>query len=135
MAAQHTLTAAYLARSGTARRRVKVRWWTATTRGPDVAGAVTRLWSGRRSLRRTGTTFVALYEAADPAGTPPFLVVRAAPGDLDAPRGRAVATVHGEAVPGGALVVETRAGTVVPVEPPAEPAEEAPPWTEVDPTP
>jgi hypothetical protein len=131
--AQHAVTAAHQARSGTARRPVKVQWWTATaTRGPDVTGVVTRLWSGRRSRARTGETFVALYEAADPVGAPPFLVVRAGPGDLASPSGRAVATVHGDAVPGGALVIETRDGTVVPVEPPAEAGDQAPGWTEVD---
>jgi hypothetical protein len=131
--AQHAVTAAHQARSGTARRRVKVQWWTAAAaRGPDVTGVVTRLWSGRRSRARTGETFVALYEPEDPVGAPPFLVVRAGPGDLASSSGRALATVHGEPVPGGALVIETRAGTVVPVEPPSEAGDRAPGWTEVD---
>lgn len=131
-AAQHAFTAAHLARAGAPRRRVKVLWWSeATSRGPDVGGLVSRLWSGPRP-RQDRVVFVAMFEPDAPVGTPPFLVVRAGDSDLVAPSGRATATVHGDAVPGGALVIEARVGTVVPVEPPAEPGEGAPPWTEVD---
>lgn len=133
-AAQSAFTAAFLARAGAPRRRVKVRWWSeATTRGPDVTGAVARLLSARRSHTRGRVVFVAVYEPDAPVGAPPFLVVRAGDDDLASPSGRATATVHGDAAPGGALVVETRVGTVVPAEPPAEPGDAAPTWTEVDP--
>ena len=130
---QLAFTAAHLAREGAERRRVKVRWWSApTSRRPDVTGMVARLWSARRTRPGDDLVFVALYEVDDPVGARPFLVVRAHAGDLAAPSGRATATVHGAAVPGGALVVEARAGTIVPAEPPAEPGADAPSWTEVD---
>ena len=135
-AAQDACTAAYLARRGSPRRRVKVRWWTeATRRGPDVTGVVGVLWSGRRTRPGGPALFVAVYEPDVPVGAQPFLVVRARDADLAAPSGRGLATVHGDAAPGGALVIEMRAGTVVPAEPPAAPGEGAPAWTEVDPPP
>ncbi|HEX6569859.1 MAG TPA: hypothetical protein VF015_11860 [Acidimicrobiales bacterium] len=114
------------------RRRVKILWWTdrAGPRHPDVVGAVARLWSGRR--RDTEQVFVALYQATDPPGARPFLVVRARPGCVAQPRGRALATVVGRAEPGGALVIETSRGQVVPAEPPARPGDLAPAWSEVD---
>ena len=117
---------------GIERRRVKILWWTvaAGSRRVDVMGAVSQLWRGRTS--DTDPVFVALYDAADAVGTPPFLVIRAAPGGLTGSRGRAVATVVGQAEPDGALVVETRHGPVVPVEPPSSPGDGAPPWSEVD---
>jgi hypothetical protein len=134
-AAQNACTAAYLGREGTPRRRVKVRWWTETTRGPDVTGMVALLWTGRRRRPGGPAVFVAVYEPHAPVGAQPFLVVRAREPDLATPGGRGLATVHGDAVPGGALVIESRAGTVVPAEPPAAPGEGAPAWTEVDPAP
>ena len=131
--AQDAFTAAHLGRAGSERRRVKVRWWSApTSRGPDVTGMVARLWSGRGTRPGDDLVFVALYEPSDPVGARPFLVLRARPGDVVTPSGRATATVHGTAAPGGFLVVETRAGTIVPAEPPGEPGDDAPPWTEVD---
>jgi hypothetical protein len=119
--------------AGAARRRVKMCWWRAVSRHQrraDLLAPVTRLWSGRAA--DPGPTFVALYEATDPVGTPPFLVFRAEPDRLPGAYGRAVVTVVGEGVPGGTLVVESRHGTIVPLEPPAEPGEDAPPWTEID---
>jgi hypothetical protein len=119
--------------AGAERRRVKLRWWTPPTRTrrpAQLMAPLSQLWSGRPV--DPGTTFVALYEAADPVGTPPFLVFRAESERLPGASGRAVATVVGDTVPGGVLVVETRHGTVVPMEPPSGPADDAPAWSETD---
>jgi hypothetical protein len=119
--------------TGAARRRVKLCWWRDVSRPQrraDLLAPVARLWSGR--ALDPGPTVVALYEATDPVGTPPFLVFRAEPDRLPGASGRAVVTVVGEAVPGGTLVVESRHGTIVPLEPPAEPGEDAPVWSEID---
>jgi hypothetical protein len=134
-AEQAAFTADHLGRqAGGPRRRVKVVWWSASlARGPDVSGLLARLWSGRDRRPGADQVFVALFEPEDPVGARPFLVLRARDGGLGATRGRALATVHGQAEPGGVLVVETRAGTIVPAEPPAEPGDDAPSWTETDP--
>lgn len=132
--AQAACTAAYLARSGLARRRVKVRWWSeAARRGPDVVGALARLWAATGPRRAGTAVVVAVYEPSAEAGAIPFLVVRAAESGLARPAGRAVATLYGDPVPGGALVVETWAGTVVPAEPPTAAGRDALPWSDVDP--
>jgi len=123
-------------RTGAPRRRVKVAWWSAsasTARGPDVTGLLSRLWSGREHRPGADEVFVAMFEPDDPVGARPFLVLRARQGGLGPARGRALATVHGRAEPGGVLVVETHAGTIVPAEPPAAPGDEAPSWSETDP--
>jgi hypothetical protein len=115
------------------RRRVKIFWWTAPPRRGPRAGllaSVTRLWSGRPT--EIGTTFVGVYGAPDPVGTPPFLVFRVDPSTLPAASGRAVATLVGDAEPGGALIVELHRQALVPIEPPVEPGEDAPPWSETD---
>jgi hypothetical protein len=116
------------------RRPVKVMWWSvALGRGPDVTGVLSRLWSARGRRPGEDPVFVALFPAEAPVGSRPFLVLRAQPGGVASAQGRAVATVHGEAEPGGVLVVETRAGTIVPAEPPGAPGGDAPSWTETDP--
>jgi hypothetical protein len=120
------------------RRRVKILWWTAPPLHPrrtTLAGSLAQLWSGKRALDGQGPVSVGVYEATDPVGAPPLVVLRVRPGDVPQARGRGLATVVGEARPGGVLVLETRHGTVVPVEPPAEPGDDAPPWSEVDPDP
>lgn len=120
-------------RVGADRRRVKVQWWTVLPgHGPDVMGLVSRLWSGRRTRTAEGQVFVAVYDAADPVGARPFLVVRAGPDSFAETRGRATATVVGRAEPGGALVIETRRGPIAPAEPPGLPGDDAPAWSEVD---
>ena len=134
-AEQAAFAAEHLGWHGAAPRRpVKVMWWSvAAGRGPDVTGLISRLWSGRSRRPGEEQVFVALFAADDPVGSRPFLVLRAQPGGVTSARGRGVATVHGEAEPGGVLVVESRAGTIVPAEPPATPGDDAPSWTEVDP--
>jgi hypothetical protein len=115
------------------RRRVKIRWWTEGPRArrrAHVTAALSRLWSARPL--DAGAVFVALYEATDPVGTPPFLVLRVGPDEFAESQGRAIVTAVGEAVPGGALVLETRQGTVIPAEPPATPGDGVPAWSEVD---
>ena len=132
---QRDLVLAYESRTvGLERLRVKILWWTAAAaRRVDVMGTVSQLWSGRAA--DSDPVSIAVYEAADPVGTPPFLVVRVAPGSFVEARGRGIATLVGHAEPGGALLVETRHGPVVPVEPPSPPGADAPPWSEVDPAP
>jgi len=95
-------------------------------------GAVSHLWTGRRRRAAENPVFVALYEAADPVGSRPFLVVRAQPGDFADPAGRATATLVGAAEPDGLLLIETRRAVVAPAEPPGLPGDAAPPWSEVD---
>ena len=127
------LVEGYEARTvGVERRRVKIQWWTAagTTRRVGLMGTVSQLWSGRQA--GGDPVLVAVYEATDPVGAAPFLVVRAAPGSFPDASGRALATIVGRAEPGGALLVETRQGAVLPIVPPAAPSDEAPPWSEVD---
>ena len=130
---QRALMAGYESRTvGAERRRVKIQWWTAAgkARRVDVVGTVSQLWSGRHA--GADPVLVAVYEAADPVGAPPFLVVRVAPDSFVDASGRAVATLVGRAEPGGALLIETRHGPVRPVEPPAAAGDDAPPWSEVD---
>lgn len=130
---QRDLMEGYEARTvGAERRRVKIQWWTAAgkTRRVDLMGTVSQLWSGRHA--GADPVLVAVYEAADPVGAPPFLVVRVAPQSFVDASGRAVATVVGHAEPGGALLIETRHGPVHPVEPPAAAGDDAPPWSEID---
>jgi hypothetical protein len=133
---QSEFTADHLARrAGAERRRVKVLWWTASAsvpRRPDVTGLLARLWSGGAG-QGGQHLFVALFEPDDPVGARPFLVLRASPGEAGTPNGRGLAVVHGRAEPGGVLVVETPAGTIVPAEPPAPPGDRAPSWAETDP--
>ncbi len=120
-------------RVGAERRRVKILWWTVVPGGgPDAMGLVSRLWSGRRTRPAEGQVFVAVYDAADPVGARPFLVVRARPDSFAEAHGRATATAVGCAEPGGALVIETRRGTVAPAEAPGLPGDHAPGWSEVD---
>ncbi|HET6772553.1 MAG TPA: hypothetical protein VFH36_04530 [Acidimicrobiales bacterium] len=123
----------YLARRGGAERRlVKIRWWTARGgRGSDVMGVLARLWSGKRAHRGDEQVFVALYAAADPVGARPFLVMPAVDRTFTEASGRATATVVGRAEPGGALVIETRQGEVLPAQAPGEPGDDAPSWSEV----
>jgi len=123
----------YLARRGGAERRpVKIRWWTARAgRKADVMGVVARLWTGKRFRQGEEQVFVAVYEAADPVGARPFLVVPARDRTFAEASGRATATVVGRAEPGGALVIETRQGEVLPALPPGAPGDDAPSWTEV----
>lgn len=123
----------YLAhRGGAERRPVKIRWWTARAgRSADVMGVLARLWSGKRARQDGEQVFVALYEASDPVGGRPFLVVPAADRTFTEASGRATATVVGRPEPGGALVIETRQGEVLPAQPPGEPGADAPSWSEV----
>jgi hypothetical protein len=132
--AQRDLSQAYLTRTAAAERHpVKILWWTAAGTGrPDVMGLVSRLWVGRRTRPVESQVFVALYEAADPVGTRPFLVIRARPDSFTTAHGRAIATVVGRAEPEGALVIETRRGPVLPAESPGLPGDDAPPGSEVD---
>jgi hypothetical protein len=132
-AEQRAFYEGYVARRGGAERRpVKIRWWTARAgRGADVMGVVARLWSGKRARQGDEQVFVALYEASDPVGARPFLVVPAADRTFTEASGRAMATVVGRAEPRGALVVETRQGEVLPALPPGEPGDDAPSWSEV----
>jgi hypothetical protein len=111
---------------------VKIHWWTAAGRARrvDLMGTLSQLWSGRQA--DADPVLVAVYEATDPVGAPPFLVVRAAPGSFADASGRALATIVGRAEPGGALLVETRHGAVLPIAPPAAPDDDAPPWSEID---
>ena len=126
---------AYAARRvGAERRPVKILWWTdVPAQGPDVLGVVARLWTGRRTRPAQELTFVALFDATDPVGARPFLVVRTTPDTFGEPSGRATGTAVGATEPGGVLVIETRRGQVVPVEPPGLPGDAAPAWSEVDP--
>jgi len=130
---QRDLVEGYESRTvGAERRPVKIQWWTAggKARRVDLMGTVSQLWSGRQV--GGDPVLVAVYEAADPVGTAPFLVVKAAPGALVDASGRAVATIVGRAEPGGALLVETRHGAILPIEPPSPADDDAPPWAEVD---
>lgn len=120
-------------RAGAERRRVKILWWRAAVdHRPDVVGVLSRLWSAGRTRADDDPLFVALYDATDPVGARPFLVVRVRPDSLAGRHGRAIATAVGRAEPGGALVIETRRGLVVPAEPPGLPGDDAPAWSEVD---
>jgi hypothetical protein len=130
---QRDLVEGYESRTvGAARRRVKIQWWTAggKARRVDLMGTVSQLWSGRQA--GGDPVMVAVYEAADPVGAPPFLIVRAAPGSFVDASGRALATIVGQAEPGCALLIETRHGAIVPVESPSAAGDDAPPWAEVD---
>lgn len=132
-AEQRSFYEGYLARRGGAERRpVKIRWWTARAgRRADVLGVVARLWTGKRFGQGEEQVLVAVYEAADPVGARPFLVVPARDRTFAEASGRATATVVGRAEPGGALVIETRRGQVLPALPPGAPGDDAPSWTEV----
>jgi hypothetical protein len=131
---QRALYEAWLSRgAGVQRRRVKILWWTsAAGQGRDVLGLISRLWAGRRTRPAEEKLYVALYDPADAVGARPFLVVRAWPDSLTEARGRAIATAVGRAEPGGAVVIETSRGPVVPAEAPGLPGDDAPSWTEVD---
>ncbi|MBN2623114.1 MAG: hypothetical protein JXA83_07095 [Acidimicrobiales bacterium] len=131
---QRAVYEAYLTRRGGGeRRRVKILWWTeADTGGPDVMGLVSSIWSGRRRGAGPGRVLVALYHAGAPVGDPPELVVPVDATTLTEPSGRALATAIGRCEPGGALVIETSRGPLLPAAPPAPPDEASPPWSEVD---
>lgn len=131
---QRALHEAYLGRRpGVERHLVKILWWTvAADRRPDMMGVLSRLWSGRSLASADEQTFVALYDPADPVGARPFLVARVAPGSFPEAGGRGVATAVGTPTAGGALVIETRRGAVLPAEPPGLPGDDAPAWSEVD---
>lgn len=134
IAEQQALHEAYLGRrAGVERHLVKILWWTvAADRRPDMLGLVSRLWSGRSVASADEQTFVALYDPGDPVGARPFLVARVAPGSFPEAGGRGVATAVGTPAAGGALVIETRRGAVLPAEPPSVPGDDAPAWSEVD---
>jgi hypothetical protein len=134
---QLRFSSAYLGREvGAERRRVKLQWWSVPN-GHRRAGAgkVTLLWSmARGNAFADHDTHVALYAGDAPVGAPPFLVFVVQEGSgLIGAKGRATGTVAGTAEPGGALVVETSRGPVLPASVPAPPGEEAPGWSEADP--
>src|SRR5690606_34749563 len=87
---QRAFAEAYAARRvGAERRPVKLLWWTdAPAQAPDVLGVVARLWTGRRTRPALEVTFVALFDATDPVGARPFLVVRTSPDTFGQPSGR-----------------------------------------------
>ncbi len=132
---QSAFVEAYASRRvGAERRPVKILWWTdVPAQGPDVLGVVARLWTGRRTRPAQEQTYVALFDAADPVGARPFLVLRTNADTFGQPRGRATGTAIGAVEPDGVLLIETRRGPVVPVEPPGLPGDAAPAWSEVDP--
>jgi hypothetical protein len=132
---QRAFVEAYAGRRvGAERRPVKILWWTdAPAQGPDVLGVVARLWTGRRARPAQEQTFVALFDATDPVGARPFLVVRTGPDTFGQPSGRSTGTAVGAAEPDGVLLIETRRGQVIPAEPPGLPGDAAPAWSEVDP--
>jgi hypothetical protein len=130
---QRDLVEGYESRTvGAERRRVKIQWWTATgkTRRVDLMGSLSQLWSARHA--GGDPVLVAVYDATDPIGAPPFLVVKAAPDSFVDASGRALATIVGRPEPGGALLVETRHGAILPTEPLSPAGDDAPPWAEVD---
>lgn len=133
---QLRFASAYLAREvGAERRRVKLQWWSVPN-GHRRAGAgrVTVLWSmARGNAFADHDTHVALYAGDAPVGASPFLVfVAQEGGGLVEARGRATGTLAGTADPGGALVVETSRGPVLPASVPAPPGDDAPDWSEAD---
>ena len=117
------------------RRRVKLRWWSVPNQHRRAgAGTVTVLWSMAR-----GNTFadrdvhVALYEPDAAPGAAPLVTFVAQEGSgLVEGAGRSLGTAVGRAEPGGALVVETSRGTVMPASMPAAPGEGTPGWSETD---
>ncbi|HET6954200.1 MAG TPA: hypothetical protein VFI47_27800 [Acidimicrobiales bacterium] len=132
---QARFASAYLgARAGAERRRVKLRWWSVPNghrRGG--AGKVTVLWSMALGNRFADHDIhVALYPADAPPGASPIVVFTAQPGDLVESQGRATGTVAGRPEPGGALVVETSRGAVLPASVPVAPGEGDPAWSETD---
>lgn len=136
---QLTLAEGYLSgRGGAERRRVKLRWWSVpNSHRRTGAGTVTVLWSMAR-----GNTFsdhdlhVALYEpdAAPGAAALVTFVAQEGSGLVEA-AGRSLGTAVGRAEPGGALVVVTSRGTVMPASMPAAPEDTTPGWSEVDQSP
>jgi hypothetical protein len=132
---QRALYEGYVSRRvGAERRPVKILWWTvAPGHGPDVMGLVSSMWKGRRTRAAEEQVFVALFDAVDPVGARPFLVVRVGPDSFAEASGRATATAVGRAEPDGALLLETRLGPLAPAEAPGLPGDDAPSWSEVDP--
>jgi hypothetical protein len=117
------------------RRRVKVRWWSVPNQHRRAgAGKVTVLWSMAR-----GNTFddrdlhVALYEqdAAPGAAALLWFVAQEGSGLVES-HGRMLGTALGRAEPGGALVVETSRGAVMPASVPAAPEDDTPGWSDTD---
>ena len=109
---------------------MKIRWWTATAAvaASDVMGVLARLWSGKRAHRGDEhAVFVALYAAADPVGARPFLVVPAVDRTFtEASRPGDGHRWSARAEPGGALLIETRQGEVLPAQAPGEPGRRRP---------
>lgn len=131
---QFALASRYAAgRVAAERRRVKVRWWSVPNNHRRAgAGKVTVLWSMAR-----GNTFddrdihVALYEQDAPPGAAALLWFIAQEGSgLVESQGRTLGTALGRAEPGGALVVETSRGAVMPASVPAAPGDDTPGWSD-----
>jgi hypothetical protein len=135
---QYRFHEAYLAhRGGAERRRVKLLWWAAAPhRRADAVDMVARLLSPRRARSEgAGLVSVALFDATDPVGAQPFLVLPVEPGGFAEPRGRASGTLVGSSEPGGTLLIEVGRSTVLPAAPPSGPDDDAPTWSEHDPHP
>jgi hypothetical protein len=135
---QYQFEQAYLARRGGAeRRRVKLLWWPAAPRRrTDATTVLARLLSPRAARRAgAGLVTVAVFDATDPVGAEPFLVLPAEPGGFAEPQGRATGTLVGSSEPGGTLVIEVGRATVLPAAPPGTPDDDAPTWSELGPPP
>ena len=135
---QYRFQRAYLEhRGGAERRRVKLLWWVAgPRRRTDAVDLVARLLVPRAARGSgAGPVTVALFDAVDPVGAKPFLVLPVEPDGFAAPRGRATGTLVGSSEPGGTLVIEVSGTTVLPAAPPTAPDEDAPTWSETDPVP
>ena len=133
---QLALAEGYLTgRAGAERRRVKLRWWSVPNHHRRAgAGAVTVVWSMARGNRFADhDVHVALYEpdAAPGAAALVTFVAQEGSGLIEA-AGRSLGTAVGRPEPGGALVVETSRGTVMPASMPAAPEEATPGWSETD---
>jgi hypothetical protein len=132
--AQHRFASGYLSGgSGSDRRRVKFRWWTTSSRSGVRGSLVGLLWTAVRGQRlSTDGLHVALYELDAAVGARPFLAFDVHVDTFDAASGRSLGVVVGDAVPGGALVLEARGDPVFPLWIPTEPDDDAPGWTEVE---
>ncbi len=133
---QLTLAEGYLTgRAGAERRRVKLRWWSVpNSHRRTGAGTVTVLWSMARGNRFSDHDLhVALYEPDAAPGAPALVTFVAQEGSgLIEAAGRSLGTAVGRAEPGGALLVVTSRGTVMPASMPAAPEEATPGWSETD---
>ena len=133
---QLTLAEGYLTgRAGAERRRVKLRWWSVpNSHRRTGAGTVTVLWSmARGNAFSDHDLHVALYEPdAAPGATALVTFVAQEGSGLVEAAGRSLGTAVGRAEPGGALLVVTSRGTVMPASMPAAPEEATPGWSETD---